>query len=73
MNVYIIFKNDADSSNSTSKFAAVARDIPAAMKWIQDEVDGKHENGNRYAKGKDAQWWINNGWFSLKMVSIHGA
>jgi hypothetical protein len=71
MDVIVIMKHQPDSMNSTPTFAAVAAHVPAAMKWIQDEVDEKHNNGHRYAQGKDAAWWINAGYFELKMMPVH--
>lgn len=51
-------------------FCVVAVNERAAKQWIQDEVDGKHNSGNRYAQGKDADWWIEYGTFSLTKVDV---
>lgn len=69
--VVIIQKHNTDSHSGRSSFAAVAKDVLSAKQWIQDEVDHKHDNGNRYVQGKDADWWIQYGTFSLNTVVVH--
>jgi hypothetical protein len=50
--------------------AAVASDEEAAKRWIQDEVDGKHNSGHSYASGHSAEWWIEYGTFRLSDMEI---
>lgn len=65
MTVTLIMRHDTDSYNGRSSMAAIASDEAAAKRWIQDEVDGKHGPGWTYMQGKDADWWIEYGTFSL--------
>jgi hypothetical protein len=69
--VVVIIQNDTDSMVGRSWFRAVAKDEAAAKQWIQDEVDHKHDNGNRYAQGQTADWWIQYRTFDLKTVTVH--
>jgi hypothetical protein len=69
--VIVIEQHDVDSMNGFAVFRALATDVTAAKRWIQDEVDGKHKAGHRYMQGKDADWWIQYGTFSLKETQVH--
>ena len=69
--VILIQRHDPDSWHSIAHYAAVAVDIDAAMKWIQDEVDQKHDSGHRYMQGETAEWWLAYGTFTLSTVTLH--
>lgn len=69
MQVIVVERNVTDSWNAPPPvFLAVAKSENAAKKWIQDEVDGHHNTSHSYMQGKDADWWIAQGTFSLKSV-----
>lgn len=70
--VIVIFYKDTGSwTAGPPTFLAVAEDYNAALKWIQNEVDGKHGSGRGYMQGKPAGWWIEQGVMVLKEVSVH--
>ncbi len=69
--VVVILRGNPESYNGRESFAAVAADETAAKQWIQDEVDHKHDNGNMYARGKSADWWLQYGSFRLITVPVH--
>lgn len=71
MDVVLIKRHVTDSWNPPPPVCvAVAADEDAAKRWIQDEVDGKHESTHSYMKGKDADWWIKYGTFTLTPATI---
>ena len=72
MKVVVIERHVVDSySGPPPMFCAVAVDEVAAKLWIEDEVDGKHKSGHRYAEGKTADWWIQYGTFSLTPTEVY--
>lgn len=68
--IIVIKTYNPDSMNSVSHFAALAVNEEAAKRWIQDEVDDLH-GVHGYMKGKSADWWIENRYFSLHPTKIH--
>lgn len=73
MNVVVVRRHVVDSWNvPPPEICAVAIDIEAAKQWIQDEVDHKHDYSNTYMQGKNADWWIEYGIFSLLVVEVVG-
>lgn len=66
----VIKAHETESYNAgPGRFCAVAKDEEAAKRWIQDEVDRKHGE-TAYMQGKDADWWIEYGAFSLTEVEV---
>lgn len=71
MKVIVIKRHVTDSWNPPNPiFLAVASDEKAAKSWIQDEVDMNHDSGHSYMQGKDADWWIAQGTFSLTSIKV---
>lgn len=71
MQVIVILQSDPASSQGGSSFKAVALDREAALRWVQDEVDQKHDTGHQYMQGKNAEWWINEyPVFELRTVDV---
>lgn len=71
MNVYVIKRHETDSWNAGPPvFCAVAGSQESALRWIQDEVDHKHDSGHRYMQGKPAQRWVDYGTFSIKETEV---
>lgn len=68
----VVKRHETDSWNAGPPvFCVVASSEGAAKAWIQDEVDGKHDDsGHRYAQGKDADWWLKYGTFSITPVEV---
>ena len=71
MDIIIINYCDTNSWQSTPTMVAAAVDEDAAMRWVQDEVDGKHNSGVAYAQGTSAQWWIDHRTFRLNSVKLN--
>ena len=70
MNVVVIKRHSPDGFTSPI-FMAIAQDVYAAKIWIKDEVDGLHTSPKHsYMQGKDAEWWIEDGIFSLTTVEV---
>lgn len=72
MVVYVVNRYHTDSWNSPPpSMRAIADSFETAKRWIQDEVDGKHKDSNwSYMEGKDADWWLAYGTFSIKEVNV---
>lgn len=68
--VSVVKKHDPNSYNSIPRIVAICIDENASKRWIQDEVDGRHEDGHSYMTGKDAAWWIKNGYFTIHHVEV---
>lgn len=66
----VVKKHQTESWNpGPPLFCVVATDEGAAKRWIQDEVDGKHDPSfSSFAKGKTADWWLAYGTFSITPV-----
>jgi hypothetical protein len=71
MNVVVIKRHAIDSWNPPPPtLLAITSDIDVARRWIQEEVDGVHKSGHTYMQGKDADWWLEQGVFSLTSMEV---
>jgi len=72
MKLVAVKKHDPDSLQGRDVFLVVCTNETAAKKWIQEEVDGKHpDSKTTYMQGQTADWWIQQGYFSLNTIELH--